>query len=193
MASPSAADHTAPAPPPASWITYWAVASVLLVLGQAVFRLGRIALDAFTHYQLSAVQWAVALAWLAFMLHSEGYRGFHQAFSPRVVARALHLGRRPRAWLVLLAPLYCMSLVHASRKRQITSWIVLSMIVGLVIGVRQMPQPYRGIIDLGVIAGLAFGMGSVIYHLVRGVRGLAPPVPADLPPGEEAGLSGQVP
>jgi len=34
--------------------------------------------------------------------------------------------------------------------------------------VRRLAQPWRGIIDAGVVVGLAWGVGSVVYYALRG-------------------------
>ncbi len=54
-------------------------------------------------------------------------------------------------------------------------------IVTLVISVRQLAQPWRGIIDAGVVLGLALGVASLLYHFVRQLAGNTPAVPLDLP------------
>jgi hypothetical protein len=96
------------------------------------------------------------------MAYAEGYRGFQKAFSPRVAARALYLKKNPCLLHVLLAPFFCMGFFHASRRRKITSFSVTSGIIVLILLVRLLPQPWRGIIDAGVVVGLAWGLISLI-------------------------------
>ena len=119
--------------------------------------------------------------WVAFNAYSEGYRGFHRNFSPRVIARAQHLHAHPRALHVALAPLYCMGLVHATRRRLITSWSLTLGIVAIVVAVRQLAQPWRGIVDAGVVVGLAIGVLSILFYVGRASAGIAMPVSADVP------------
>lgn len=97
-----------------------------------------------------------------FMAYSEGYRGFQRGFSPRVAARARHVMNNPRKRFVVLGPLFCASYFHASRRRQITAITVTLGIVVLIALVRHVAQPWRGIIDAGVIVGLAWGVVSLI-------------------------------
>ena len=158
----------------------WGVAGVLLLLGQAVYRLLPYALELVDH-RLGALEIAVLVGWVVINGYSEGHRGFHRAFAPRVIARAQALDADPRPLLVVLAPLYCMGLLHATRKRLIVSWILTLAIVGIVIVVRMIDQPWRGIIDAGVVVGLAWGAASMIYFLVLALRGRTMPVPPDLP------------
>jgi hypothetical protein len=169
---------------PATWLgklaAAWGVLGVVALLGQALVRLGPRALDA-VRMDLDVVHWIVLVAWVAFMAHAEGWRGFHQRFSPRVVSRAATLLRPARAWHGIVAPLYCMSLVHASRRGLIVAWCVSLGIVGLITVVSTMTQPWRGIVDAGVVVGLGIGTASIVWHAVRAMAGTPPPVGPDLP------------
>jgi hypothetical protein len=158
----------------------WGLAGVLALLGQAIYRLTPYAIDAATH-PLTLFQLVVLIGWVAMNAYAEGYRGFHRAFSPRVVARAQALDADPRPWLVAIAPLYCMGLVHATRKRLVVSWILALGIVAIVIAVRLLDQPWRGIIDAGVVVGLGLGCVSILYYVVLARRGQPMPVSPDLP------------
>lgn len=164
----------------ASLALVWGLGGVLLILSTAVWRLAPIALEALRS-PLEGWQWAVAALWVVFMAWSEGHRGFHQRFSPTAVARAYHLASHPRPLHLALAPLYCMGFFHGTRRRLLTSWILTAVIVGFVVLVRLTDQPWRGIIDLGVVVGLTWGMASLLVWLGRARRGepLADPqVPA---------------
>lgn len=158
----------------------WGVAGVVCFIGWAVFRLGPRALEAFSH-ELSLVQIVFAVGWVIFMVFSEGYRGFQKAFAPRVVRRAVALGEAPRPWLVFLAPLMCMGFLHATLKRRVVSTCVTLGIIGLVVIVSQVAQPWRGLIDLGVVLGLIYGILSILGFGLRALLGRIPNVPADLP------------
>jgi hypothetical protein len=126
-------------------------------------------------------QWALWWGWMIVQLYSEGYRGFQRAFSPRVVARAFHLAAHPRWHLVLLAPLYCMGFVHATRRRLVTSYVFVAALVGVIVVVQKLPQPWRGIVDAGVVAGLVWGVIALAVFFARALAGHAMPVPADVP------------
>ncbi|NVB84304.1 MAG: hypothetical protein HOV81_38360 [Kofleriaceae bacterium] len=158
----------------------WGTVGVIVVLLQAIVRLTPLALDVASR-SLSPLQWTVLVVWVAFNGYSEGWRGFHRNFSPRVVARAQVLDAHPRALHVALAPLYCMGLIHATRRRLVTSWLLLVGIVGIVVAVRQLDQPWRGIVDAGVVVGLAIGLVSLVYYFARGIAGAVMPVPPDTP------------
>jgi hypothetical protein len=159
----------------------WGLSGTILLLAQAVWRMLPVVAEAFTHHRLGVAHWAGAVAGVAFMGFYEGYKGFQRGFSPRVVVRALHLARNPRPLHVLLAPLFCMGLLHASRRRLVASWAILCLVVAAVAAVRGVPQPARGIVDLGVVVGLAWGLVALLAYALRAAAGLPPRVPADLP------------
>ena len=113
--------------------------------------------------------------------HAEGIRGFHRKFSPRAVVRAVYLRDHPRVLWTVLAPVFCMNLMHASRRGRLVARAVVVGVALLVIGVRHVEQPYRGIIDGGVIVGLAIGLSSLFYYTARGFAGANIPAEVDLP------------
>jgi hypothetical protein len=159
----------------------WGIAGVALLLGNALVRLLPMALQPVLQGQLGTREWILYGASVLFNGYAEGYRAFQKQFSPRVVRRALTLARAPRRWFALLAPFYCMGLFHATRKRLVVSWSVLSGVVVLVVAVRMLEQPWRGIVDAGVVVGLAWGLLALACNTVRAVRGLPVPGSADLP------------
>ena len=105
---------------------------MLGVLGYAVWRLAPVALEA-VKPGLSAIEWAAFAASIVILGYSEGYKGFQKAFSPRVVARALSLKRRPRPLRVLLAPAFCAGHFGATKARKNAAWVLTLGIVGLVL------------------------------------------------------------
>jgi hypothetical protein len=138
---------------------------VLLLLGSAIYRLSLLAIEGFSYHFLW-YHWMTLVSVVLFMAYSEGYRAFQKGFSPRVAARARYLRDHPRFLHVLCAPLFCMGYFHAPRKRRITSMSVTAGIVILVLLVRLIQQPWRGIIDLGVVVGLAWGLISLLVFSV---------------------------
>ena len=63
-------------------------------LAFAVYRLAPMALE-LTERELTAGQWLALGFSIIYMAYAEGYRGFHRAFAPRVVVRALYLKNHP--------------------------------------------------------------------------------------------------
>jgi hypothetical protein len=143
----------------------WGILGLSLLFGSALYRLYPYALELFG-FPFEWHHWLALAFSLAFMGYAEGYRGFHRRFSPRAAARALYLRNHPTPARVLLAPLFCMGFFHAVRRRKISAYGITAMVVVLVILVRSIPQPWRGIIDAGVLLGLGWGLLSVwIYSL----------------------------
>ncbi|OGW40578.1 MAG: hypothetical protein A2010_01645 [Nitrospirae bacterium GWD2_57_9] len=144
----------------------WGVAGVALLLGSAIYRLTPLAVEALTS-ELLWYHWLVLLVVLLFMAYVEGYQAFQQGFSPRVAARARYLIAHRNLLHALFAPLFCMAYFHAPRRRRITAISVTAGIVVLVMLVRYVPQPWRGIVDAGVIVGLAWGLISLLILTVQ--------------------------
>jgi hypothetical protein len=140
---------------------FWGLAGVALLLGSAIYRLTPLAIDAF-RYDWSWRHWLSFALMIFFMAYAEGYRAFQLGFSPRVAARARHLRDHPNALHAVFAPLFCMAYFHAPRRRKVVSLSVTAGIIVLVILVRLLPQPWRGIIDGSVVVGLAWGLVSLI-------------------------------
>ena len=140
---------------------YWGIAGVLLLLGSAICRLTPLAIDAFS-YDWAWYHWLSSTFLIFFMAYAEGYRAFQKGFSPRVAARARYLRDHRNMLHTVLAPLFCMAYFHAPKRRQITSISVTAGIIILVILVRLLDQPWRGIIDGSVVIGLAWGFLSLL-------------------------------
>ena len=162
-------------------IATWGTLGVVAIIGQAIYRLTPLALEPFVDGTASALHIAIAIGWTLTAMYSEGYKGFQKAFAPRVVARAVHLGRNPRPLFVALAPLYCFAFFHATRRRLIVAYCFLFGIIGLVLAVHQLDQPWRGVVDTGVVAGLAWGEIAILVFFARALKGHEMPVPPDVP------------
>ena len=159
----------------------WGVFGFVLILGQALYRLTPLALEPIQSGELLWWQWGLYGVSMLFNGYSEGYKAFQLQVAPRVVARANHLAKEPRLLHVLFAPLFCMCLFHATKKRLIVSWSVYVGIIALIILVRQLPQPYRGIVDAGVVLGLSWGVVAIVATYVQGLRGHLPDASPCLP------------
>lgn len=144
----------------------WGFAGAFTLIAYAVWRLTPMAADAWD-YQLTMLQWLALVANILFMAYSEGYKGFQLAFSPRVAARSLYLRSNPTTLRVLLAPLFVIGYFDATRKRLIVSYLLTLMIIIMVIVTRMIDQPWRGIIDAGVVIGLIWGLASMLYFIVQ--------------------------
>lgn len=143
----------------------WGVGGVLTLLAFAIYRLSPMVFE-LEALNLSLTQWAALLFSVVYMAYAEGYKGFHKGFAPRVVMRARYLGNNPRIAHVLAAPLFCMGYFNATRKRMILSYGLTVMILCFIAIARLLPQPWRGIVDAGVVVGLSIGIASILYFLL---------------------------
>lgn len=144
-------------------IVTWAIGGVALTLVEAVSRLGAVAYEALPS-MTEPMHFFVLAIWTEAIVYFEGHRAFHQRFCPLTVARARALPRLGRPWLVVIAPLYAMGLVHATRRRLIMSWSVVGGVVALIALIRQFPPAWRGVVDAGVAAALSYGAVSLLWH-----------------------------
>ncbi|MDF7826795.1 hypothetical protein P4B35_22400 [Pontiellaceae bacterium B12227] len=144
----------------------WGMVGLSMILIRGLFSVLPPAL-ALQDYSFTAIHWVGLVISLIFMGYSEGYKGFQLKFSPRVAARALYLRANPTPARVIFAPLFCMGFFHATRKRKIIAYAVTTMVVLLIVGVRQLPQPWRGIVDVGVLFGLGWGLISVWIYSAK--------------------------
>ena len=142
----------------------WGIGGVLLLLMFAIYRLAPMAL-ALENTTMGVLHWFALAFSIVYMAYAEGYKGFHRGFAPRVVARASYLRAHPKLLHIILAPLFCMGYIHATSKRKMLSIGLTIMIVCFVMIARLLPQPWRGIVDAGVVVGLAIGVVSIFYFL----------------------------
>ena len=160
----------------------WGLIGVFLLLGSALYRLTLISVDAFSH-DFFWYHWTALALNVLFMAYSEGYRGFQQGFSPRVAARARYLKDHPRVHHALLGPLFCMGYFHATGRRKVTAIALTVGIAILIMMVRHLPQPWRGIVDVGVVIGLAWGIVSLFIFTLRAFVSEEFPYSPEVPEG----------
>ncbi len=159
---------------------WWGLAGVALLLGSAIYRLSPMAISAFSF----EFRWyhTVTLALVVFfMAYVEGYRAFQQGFSPRVAARARYLKQHGRLAHAIFAPFFCLGFFHATRRRQITSISVTVGIIILVLLVRLLDQPWRGIVDAGVVVGLVWGLASLVLFGIQALTSATFPYSPEVP------------
>jgi hypothetical protein len=140
----------------------WGVIGFVLVLLYAIVRLASFAVEAVVG-GMNLLQWIVLIVNVLFMAWSEGYKGFQLGFSPRVAARALYLYQNPTSFSTrLLAPFFCLGYFKATRRALIFAWFGTLAITIVVLLVQRLGQPWRGIIDAGVVVGLTWGLVSLL-------------------------------
>ncbi len=144
----------------------WGIGGVVLLLAYAVIRLYPKSVAAFD-FSFSWYHWLAFAVNILFMAYSEGYKGFQANFSPRVVARAKYLSSHAKPYQLFFAPLFCMGFFDAPKKRRISTFILTIMIIILVIIVQWLPQPWRGILDAGVVVGLTWGILATLAYTIQ--------------------------
>jgi hypothetical protein len=140
---------------------FWGIAGVLLLIGYAVFRLTFPTIEAFSHHFMG-YHWAVLVLNITLAAYLKGYRGFQKGLSPRVAARAKYLHNHPHVLRALLGPLYCMGYFHIVKKKQIVTILMTAGMVILILLVRLLNQPWRGIIDAGIVIALSWGFITLL-------------------------------
>ena len=148
----------------------WGFLGVNALLGYAVYRLAPRAMEALES-ELETKHWVFLVIFAIFMLVAEGYRGFQKKFSPRTAARVKYLHDNPKPLHVLLAPFFCMGYFFAKRKTQITAICLTVGIILLVILIRYLPFPWRGLVDFGVVLGLSYGILSFVIFTAKALFG----------------------
>ena len=151
-------------------VAVWGILGIALLLGSALRRIVPIAWAPLHDGNLALWQGVLYALWVLVMAYAEGYRGFYKSFAPRCAGRAVALARAPHALHAILAPAYCMSLFAATRRRMIASWSLVIGITLLVVLVKRLPQPYRGIVDGGVVVGLLIGLFAVVHCTAFALR-----------------------
>ena len=163
----------------------WGLAGVCALLFYAVYRLSGMSLASLA-YHLDWRHWTLLVVNALFMAHAEGYRGFQKGYSPRVVARARYLMTSPTLVRVAAAPLFVMGYFATTRRRLISTYLLTIMIVALILVFQQLSQPWRGMLDFGVVVGLTWGLVSIGIFALRAFTGGSFDHSPELPAGEAA-------
>ena len=168
-----------------SWIVAtWALGGFAAIMGQALYRLTPQAIETLGGPLEPAQQAAAAASILLFSI-GKGYFVFHRKFAPRFALKLRGLVRVRPVAPVILAALYCMGLAPA-RRADVAAWLrslaFTAGIVAMIIGLRQVDAPWRGIVASGVAVALALGTVTTLAQGIRTVvRATAAVRPALLP------------
>jgi hypothetical protein len=184
--SPTSADSAARpqvaegAVPPLSetaqrWVAGWAVGGVVLLLGEAIARLGLRAWQTLMDGLTPQAIWA-ALGLTLLFAYGEGYRALQLRFAPRVVTRAFTIDGHNRMHVVL-APLVALSLLVAERHAQLRAFVAVGLIVAAALAVSALPHPWRGIIDGAVAVALSWGVIALFVRFRQELRRRGPKAP----------------
>ena len=148
--------------------TIWGIVGAVVLLSMAISRMLGHVLEAFLgDYQLGIWHYLIGGVWLFFMAYSEGYKGFQKGYSPRVASRALYLRDKCTWQRLILAPLFVLGFINSTKRRKITIFVLLIVISLIVMFFKHIPQPWRGVLDLGVAVGLSWGLIATLVFLVK--------------------------
>jgi uncharacterized membrane protein YedE/YeeE len=159
----------------------WAIAGWSAVLALAIGRLSATAVDGLAA-GLTAPQVAVLVANTALLAWAEGHRGFQQRFSPRAAARVLWLRRHATPVTALLAPAFCIGFFGTTPRVLRMTWVGTALIVLAVVLVQRLAQPWRGVVDAGVVVGLGWGLVSFLVLCRSALRDGRYPADPAVPP-----------
>ena len=138
----------------------WALIGVALLFFFAIQRLGSRGIDTLAA-GLTPFQWGILALSLFVFGYGEGVLALERRWVPRLIHRANELALECKPFYRWVARLYVMSLVGAAKREMIRSWSLVLAILGAVVLVGRLPVPWRGIIDLGVAAALAWGLVAI--------------------------------
>lgn len=159
----------------------WAVIALSAALLEAIYRLGARAASVI-FAGLSAQQWVWLLVIVALFVWAEGVRALHGRFVPGVLERLPVLSPFPLA--IVLAPFEALGLLKAPAKTRLRALATVAAIVAAVLVVRQLPEPWRAMIDAGVAVALSVGVVSLLVRSLSQTR-QSDAVPAPERPGRE--------
>lgn len=173
--------RVAPHRPP-TILTWWGVLGVMALLSSGVWRVFPHALEpVVASTRMSTFHWTLYVGCIVFNAYTEGYKAFQRVITPRVLARAQWLTDNPGRVHPLVAPVFVGGFFGMQRRALIVRYVVLLVIVAVIVGMKFVPQPWRGIIDAGVVVGLGWGVVAMGVGLVRMARGWMPDADPQLP------------
>lgn len=162
---------------------WWGLLGVIAIVGDAMIRLATYSYGAIV-FGMNGWQWGLFFANAVFMAYAEGYRGFQLKFAPRVAARALYLRNTPvPLWVRFCAPLFCVGYFGANPRIRKIAWVGTLGVIVLVLLVQQLGQPWRGIVDVGVVIGLTWGTISMLVCGIKTFRSGEPLISPEVPAG----------
>ena len=150
-------------------VSAWTLIGVAALFASAVYRLGSRGV-ATIQAGLGWGEWSALVLLTVAFVYGEGFRALDRRWIPRLVERARLVGDDPRLFVRLLAPLYGLSLVGAGRDELVRGWLLTAAILGAVLIVRALPDPWRGIVDFAVAAALAWGLVAILRRVPASVR-----------------------
>lgn len=164
------------------WVSVWGVLGAMALLGFGVWRVFPHALEPMlTPGSMTRTQaWLYAFC-VVFNAWTEGYKAFQKMVVPRALVRAHWLNEHPGRIPAWSAPFFVAGFFAMKRRALIVRYVFLIVIIGVIVGMRFVPQPWRGIIDAGVVVGLGWGWIAMGVGLVQLIRGVVPDADPQIP------------
>lgn len=167
---------------PANLLTLWGVLGPMALLSSGVWRVFPYAIEPLlTPASLSVLHIVLYVVSIIFNAWTEGYRAFQKMIVPRILARAQWLTDNPERVNPILAPLFVAGFFAMQKRAIIVRYTFLVVIICVIIGMKFMPQPWRGIINAGVVVGLGWGVVAMGVGLIQLFRGVVPDADPQLP------------
>lgn len=166
----------------ANGLTAWGVIGCMLLISSGVYRVVPHAIEPiWPEYTLTAWELVLYVGFIVFQAYTEGYRGFQKGVVPRILARAQWLTDHPERVHPLLAPLFVTGLFGMAKRALIVRYVFIFIIIGVIVAMKFVPQPWRGIVDGGVVIGLAWGVAAMGVGLIQMFRGSVPDADPQIP------------
>lgn len=140
----------------------WGILGISWLFSMALYRLLPYMLELFD-MPLDIVQGVALVFSLGFLGYGKGNLILRLRLAPRFAARVVYLRKDPTVLRVIFAPIFCMGFFYATRYRRNMSYAISIMVISLIFLVSQLEQPWRGIIDAGVVFGLVIGLISIWF------------------------------
>lgn len=142
----------------------WAVMGVSALFATATYRLGTRGV-AVIRDGLGGWEWMALAALTLVFVYGEGFLALDKKWVPGLMRRARELREERSLVLRVLAPLYGLSLIGAPPAKLLPSWLGSLAIIGAVLAIRILPDPWRGIVDFAVASALAWGLVAILRRL----------------------------
>jgi hypothetical protein len=144
----------------------WGVAGILAVIAYAVVGLAARALS-IKSYDLMWYHWAALVFGTLILIYAKSYRGFLLRLAPGIALRARSIRAKPTAARVIFAPFYCMGFFGSGVRTQVRMIFITLAMVAMIIVVRNLPEPWRAILDFGIAVALTLGFCFILMESLR--------------------------
>jgi hypothetical protein len=143
----------------------WGVAGVLAVVAYAAARLS-IRAQHIPSYDLVWYHWAALLLNTVILIYAKSYRAFRLRLAPRIGVKARDIRENPTIAKTIFAPLYCLGYFGSGSGVRFRMISITLVMVGLIVVVRYLPEPWRAVLDFGIAVALALGFVFILTEIL---------------------------